>query len=108
MHASDDKYLANATPSNGTLPAGAQAAVWNAGFLEAHYYVSPQLVFTGRYETVRMSQQGLSTTPTDFGNIDAYSAGVRWYPIMFARAGLSWHTEVSAVRTRGSVFATSD
>jgi hypothetical protein len=108
MHASDDKYLANATPSNQPLPVGAQNAVWNAGFLEAHYYVSPQLVFTGRYETVRMSQQGQTGTPSDLGNIDAYSAGLRWYPIMFARAGLSWHTEVSTVRTRGSAFSTGD
>ena len=108
MHASDDKYLATATPANAPLLVGAQNAVWNAGFLEAHYYVSPQLVLTGRYETVRMSQQADPATPSDLGNIDAYSAGIRWYPIMFSRAGLSWHTEVSAVRTRGSTFAPTD
>jgi hypothetical protein len=108
MHASDDKYLATATPANGPLLAGARNATWNAGFLEAHYYLSPQLVLTGRYETVRMSQQADPATPADLGNLDAYSAGVRWYPIMFARAGLSWHTEISAVRTQGSVFAAAD
>ena len=110
MHASDDKYLATATASNQPLllPAGAQNAVWNAGFLEAHYYVSPQLVLTGRYEAIRMSQQADTATPSDLGNIDAYSGGVRWYPIMFARAGLSWHTEVSAVRTHGSTFSATD
>ena len=108
MHASDDKFLATSTPANATLPAGAQNAVWNASFLEAHYYVSPQLVFTGRFETVRMSQQAVAGTPGDLGNVDAYSGGVRWYPIMFSRAGLSWHTEVSAVRTRGAAFPTGD
>jgi len=108
MHASDNAYLATGTPANGTLLAGAKNATWNAAFLEAHYYVSPQLVFTGRYETVRMSQQSDPATPRDLGNIDAYSGGIRWYPIMFSRAGLSWHTEVSAVRTRGSAFSATD
>jgi hypothetical protein len=108
MHASDNVYLATGTPATGTLPAGARDATWNAGFLEAHYYVSPQLVFTGRYETIRMSQQTDPATPSDLGNIDAYSGGIRWYPIMFSRAGLSWHTEVSAVRTRGSTFSPTD
>ena len=108
MHASDDAYLATGTAANVALPPGARDARWNSGFVEAHYYVNPQLVFTGRWETVRMSQQADPTLPSDLGNIDAYSAGVRWYPIMFSRAGLSWHTEVSAVRTRGVAFASSD
>ena len=108
MHASDNAYLATGTAANATLPAGGRDATWNAAFLEAHYYVSPQLVFTGRYETVRMSQQADPATPRDLGNIDAYSGGIRWYPIMFSRAGLSWHTEVSAVRTRGSAFSATD
>jgi hypothetical protein len=108
MHASDNAFLATGTAATAALPPGAQDATWNAGFLEAHYYVNPQLVFTGRFETVRMSQQALAGTPSDLGDIDAYSGGVRWYPIMFARAGLSWHTEVSAVRTRGSTFSPTD
>jgi hypothetical protein len=108
MHASDDKYLATATASNQPLRAGARNAAWNTAFLEAHYYVSPQLVFTGRYETVRMSQQADTATPTSLGNLDAYSAGVRWYPIMFSRAGVSWHTEVSFIRMRGSTFSPTD
>ena len=108
LHANDNAYLATSTAGNVALPAGARDAKWNAAFLEAHYYINPQLVFTGRYETVRMSQQADPTLPSDLGNIDAYSGGVRWYPIMFSRAGLSWHTEVSAVRTRGSAFAATD
>ncbi len=108
MRASDDTYFGAGIPSTQPLPAGAKNPTWNSGFLEAHYYVNPQLVFTGRYEIIRMSQQVNDTVPADLGNIDAYSAGVRWYPIMFSRAGLSWHTEVSAVRTRGSAFAATD
>jgi hypothetical protein len=102
MHASDDKYLATGIPGNTALPAGAQNATWNAAFLEAHYYVNPQFVFTGRYEVVRMSQQGLSSTPSTLGNVDAISLGYRWYPIMFSRAGLAWHTELSRAKTVGA------
>src|SRR5207244_4031616 len=96
------------TAANVSLPPGARDARCNSGFVEAHSYVNPQLVPTGRWETVRMSQQADPTLPSDLGNIDAYSGGIRWYPIMFSRAGLSWHTEVSAVRTRGSAFAATD
>ena len=108
MHASDNAYLATGTAANAALPPGVRDAQWNSGFVEAHYYVNPQFVVTARWETVRMSQQADPATPSDLGNIDAYSGGVRWYPIMFSRAGLSWHTEVSAVRTRGSAFSPTD
>jgi hypothetical protein len=108
MHGYDDQYLATGTPANATLPAGAQSPTWNAGFLEAHYYVSPQLVFTGRYETVRVSRQPLAAMPGNLGDIDAYSAGVRWYPIMLSRAGLSWHSEISVTKNQGSVPLSGD
>jgi hypothetical protein len=38
----------------------------------------------------------------DFGNLDAWVAGYRWYPIMSSRAGLAWHQEYAHVRTRGT------
>jgi hypothetical protein len=50
-----------------------------------------------------MSQQSLLSSPTNQGNIDAYSAGFRWYPFMFSRAGLAWHTEYSIVKTIGAI-----
>jgi len=99
MHAYDNAYLGTNTPSNVALPAGAQAPTWNGAFLESHYYVNPQLVFLGRYEAIRMSQQAVSGTPSDLGNQDALSLGARWYPIMFSRAGLAWDGEWSIVKT---------
>lgn len=108
MHASDSKYLATGTPSDQPLPAGAQDATWNSGFLETHYYISPQFVLTQRDEFVRMSDQGLSSTPSTLGNIDAYSFGYRYYPIMFSRAGLCWHGEVSVTKTIGGVPLSGD
>jgi hypothetical protein len=105
MHGYDNVFLGTATPANVPLPTGAHAPTWNGGFIESHYYVSPQLVLTGRYELIRMSQQALpidpTTNPGNLGNIDAYSLGYRWYPIMFSRAGLAFHNEYSLVKNRG-------
>src|SRR5271155_4587951 len=44
FHSSDNKYLATGTPSNpayGTLPTGAQNAVWNGALFESHYTPTP-------------------------------------------------------------------
>lgn len=100
QHASDNAFLANATAANQTLPTGAQSPAWNSGTLEAHFTYSPQLVFIGRYELVRMSQQALVTNPDDLGNLDSFTIGYRYYPFMHSRAGLAWHQEVSSVRTK--------
>lgn len=116
MHGKDDVLLGTGTPANqiGTLPPGAQGPVWNGAFIEGHFTYSPQLVFVGRYETVRMAQQALpigSALPNgvpvtnNFGNTDAYVAGLRWYPIMSSRAGVAYHMEYARVRTTGAAPA---
>ncbi|MEP7325111.1 MAG: hypothetical protein ABI836_04105 [Gemmatimonadota bacterium] len=98
MHASDNKDLAG----------GTRDATWNSGLLELHYYVSPQLVFTQRSEMIRMSQQALAATPSNQGNIDAFTFGYRWYPIMFSRAGLAMVGEVSFTKTIGMMPLSED
>lgn len=103
MRAQDDAYLATATAGDQPLPAGAQTAKWNGGFLEAHYYFDPQHILLGRGEFIRMSQQPLDGTPSDLGNIDAYTFGFRWYPMMTSRAGLAVHSEYSMAKTIGNV-----
>ena len=108
MYSSDDKYLATGTPVGGTLPAGARNATWNSYFLETHYYFNPQFVLTQRDEFVRMSKQADPATPSTLGNIDAYSFGFRYYPIMFSRAGLALHGELSVTKTIGNVPGSGD
>jgi hypothetical protein len=93
MHGSDDKDLAG----------GTQNAAWNSGLLELHYYISPQLILTQRSEIIRMSQQALPANPKHLGNIDAFTFGYRWYPIMFSRAGLACLGELSFTKTIGMV-----
>lgn len=101
MHGQDNVYLGNSVAGNdpGSLPAGAAGPSWNGGFVEAHYAYSPQMIFTGRYETVRMSRQADPTFPGNLGNVDAWTVGYRWYPIMFSRAGLAFHNEYSQAKT---------
>jgi len=104
MHGHDNMFLGLGLPSNSPasmIPTGAKGPSWNAGFVEVHYYHSPQLVFFGRFETVRMQTQANPATPSNFGNIDAYSVGYRWYPIMFSRAGLAFHNEYSISKSIG-------
>jgi hypothetical protein len=102
MHAYDNVYLGNGIAANMPLPPGAVAPTWNGGFLETHLHMSPQLVFTQRYELIRMSRQANPSNPYNLGNIDAYSVGYRWYPIMFSRGGLAFHNEYSITRTQGN------
>jgi len=102
MHGQDNVYLGNNIPANnpGGLPPGAVGPTWNGGFVEAHYTVNPQFIFTGRYELVHMSRQAnptLAQTP-NLGNVDSWTIGYRWYPIMLSRAGLAVHNEYSQAK----------
>jgi hypothetical protein len=103
MHARDSAFLGTGTAANQPLPSGAADPVWNGGFLETHFHLNPQFVLTQRTEVIRMAQQALSSNPSDFGNIDAYSVGYRWYPFMYSRVGLAWHNEYSITKTHGMV-----
>jgi hypothetical protein len=109
MHGHDSAYLGNGIASNsGPLPSTSRAPSFNGGFLEAHYYVSPQLVFIGRFEKINVGQQADTGNPGSFGNVTAYSVGYRYYPIMFSRAGLAWHNEYSISKSIGIVPLSGD
>lgn len=107
QHGSDDKYFGTATspylpvPGNvasNALPTGARNPTWNGFLVEPHYVVNPQLIFIGRYEGINMSQQALSTMPSDLGNIQTFTIGYRYMPIMTSRAGFAWHNEYNWLR----------
>jgi len=118
--------LANNNVSGTTLPTGAQAPSWNGVLFEPHYVYSPQLIFIGRFETIRMSQQanGAGCTiatptptgqcfdsatgafdavasPSNLGNITTYTIGYRYNPFMTSRAGFAWHNEYNWMHQDG-------
>lgn len=104
MHGQDNVFLGNSIPANqpGSLPLGAAGPSWNGGFVEAHYLYSPRLVVTGRYELIRMAQQANPQFRSDAGNLDTWTLGYRWYPIMNPRAGLAWVQEYSRILNAGA------
>ena len=99
MHGYDNVFLGNAVSANqpALLPQGAVAPTWNGGFVEAHYNPNTRLVFIGRYELERMSRQANPGIFAKAGNLDSWTAGYRWYPIMSPRAGLAWTQEFSRI-----------
>jgi hypothetical protein len=120
QHGSDNAWFGqgfgNASdPQNGTpfndlpnnapgtvLPATARAPSWNGATFEAHYVYSPQLIFIGRYEVERMSQQATVGNPSSLGDISSYTIGYRYYPIMTSRAGFAWHNEYNWMHQDGT------
>jgi hypothetical protein len=81
--------------------------------IETHYTVNPQFILINRYEGIRMSRQalpidatngfipGVSVPSSNFGDIDAFTIGYRYYPFIGTRAGFAFHNEYSWVRQRG-------
>lgn len=99
------------------LNPGSQAPTWNGVLVEPHYVYSPQLIFIGRFEALRMSRQangagyGAATTApngltgpqaSNFGNISTYTLGFRYNPFMTSRAGFAWHNEYNWLHQDGT------
>jgi hypothetical protein len=103
-HGHDNVFLGNSVPANqpSNLPAGAAGPAWNGGFVEAHYDYNPRFILTGRYELIRMSQQANPGIRSNSGNLDTWTVGYRWYPIMNPRAGLAWVQEYSRIVRAGT------
>jgi hypothetical protein len=104
MHGQDNVFLGNSVPANqpSKLPAGAAGPAWNGGFVEGHYDYNPRLILISRYELIRMSRQANPSIRGNSGNLDTWTVGYRWYPIMNPRAGLAWVQEYSRIVNAGT------
>jgi len=91
----------NNTPGT-VLPTGSRAPSWNGYTFEGRYVYSPQLIFKAVYEAERMSQQATPGTADNLGNIDNYSVGFRYNPIMTSRAGVAYFGEFNMFRQKGT------
>jgi hypothetical protein len=104
MHGQDNAFLGNSIAANqpSKLPAGAAGPAWNGGFVEAHYDYNPRLILISKYELIRMSRQANPGIRANSGNLDTWTLGYRWYPIMNPRAGLAWVQEYSRIVNAGT------
>ncbi len=104
MHGYDNVFLGNGVAANqaSNLPIGAAAPTWNGGFLEAHFNPTPRWMVLAKYEVDRMSRQANPSIRSDSGNLDTWTIGYRYYPIMSSRAGLAWTQEYSRVTNAGA------
>jgi hypothetical protein len=105
FHGHDNVLLGTNTAANAGsvgLPAGAHGPSWNGALFESHYMFNPQLMLINRYELVRMSQQALESNPSNLGNTDVLTFGVRYYPFISSRAGFAYHGEYAIIRQRGA------
>jgi hypothetical protein len=91
----------NNTPGS-ALSALARAPSWNGVTFEARYLYSPQFIVMGVYEAERMSQQPTVGLPGNLGDINNYSIGFRYMPIMTSRAGFAWHNELNIFHQIGT------
>jgi hypothetical protein len=100
IHGQDNVFLGNAVRADQpfNLPLGAVGPSWNGGFAELHYTYNPRLILIGKYELVRMAQQANPSLRSDYGDVNVWTAGYRYYPIMSSRAGLAWLQEFSRTR----------
>jgi hypothetical protein len=110
FHCTDSAWLASNTAAvpGATLPPGSHSPSWNGGLFESHFNLNPQLILINRYELVRMSQQAFTgdgvnpANPSNFGNTDVLTFGLRYYPFISSRAGFAYHAEYAIMRQRGA------
>jgi hypothetical protein len=104
FHGHDSAWLGTNTASTpgAVLPAGGQAPSWNGGLFESHYMFNPQLILINRYELVRMSQQAFVSNPSNLGNADVLTFGMRYYPFISSRAGFAYHAEYAIIWQKGA------
>lgn len=104
MHGYDNVFLGNSVAANQpeNLPLGAVGPTWNSGFVEAHFNPTPRWMILGKYELNRMSRQANPGISSDSADLDAWTVGYRWYPIMSPRVGLAWTQEYSRVTNLGA------
>lgn len=92
-HGEDNKNLIPDATRNGTF---------NGGYLELGYSLSLKTLFFGRFDIVKNDKQGVETNAKDFGDMDAYTIGLRHTFNFTNRSEYALHVEYSTVRTKGT------
>jgi hypothetical protein len=102
MHATESAYIALGIPSSDALPAGVQNPAWNGRMVEVFYTQNLQFIVIARYEDIRSTRQTFASSVNNFGDEDAETIAVRWYPFMRSRTGMAIEPEYSKVHQIGA------
>jgi len=81
-----------------------RAGTWQGGFLEAIWVPSVDLLHWGvfgRYDFIRNRQQPLASSPSDLGNQNQITAGVRYTIAYTNRDEVALHAEYATNVERG-------
>ena len=84
-----------------------RAGTFNGGFLEAIWVPPAHLVHWsvfGRYDMIRNQQQPLMSSPSNYGNQDQWTLGVKYTIAYSIRDEVALHAEVSTDKARGVGF----
>jgi hypothetical protein len=95
---------ARGSDSKGLYLGADRAGTWQGGFLEAIWVPSVELLHWsvfGRYDFIRNRQQPLVSSPSDLGNQNQVSAGVRYTIAYTNRDEVALHAEYATNTERG-------
>lgn len=90
-----------------TIAGESQTAKWHGWFVEGNLVKGPYALVL-RYDGIRNSQQGITTVPRDFNNVDSGTIGIRRMLFMPVVAATVVHLDYNLTRTRMTAFDRSD
>jgi len=103
MHAKDSQGMFS---SQGI--AAAQNSIWDGSFVEIDWVPllpflseTPNCLLAYRYDDIRNKQQGDSTFPKSFNDVDSHTLLLRYYPFALDRGGIALHAEYNQFRDKG-------
>jgi hypothetical protein len=95
----DPKQAIDTDDATAGIQPAARDAKYNGGFVEVQYQPLPILIFDGRYDVVRNTQQSDPAVSHSEGNQQQMVLSARYYLNISTRTDLALHAEFSQLRT---------
>lgn len=101
----DSRDLISLLPT--TTAGNIQSAKWHGSFVEGNL-VKPPYAFILRYDGIRNSEQGISTIPDDFNDVDSGTIAIRRFLFMPVWTATVIHADYSITKTQRTALNGSD
>jgi hypothetical protein len=101
----DSRHLISPLPT--TITGTIQSAKWHGWFVEGNL-VKPPYAYVLRYDGVRNFQQGVSTVPDDFNDVDSGTIAIRRFLFTPVIAATVIHADYSITKTQRTALDGSD